>query len=136
MSEDKEIINRHEEIIRQRAELLEQMTVRRNQLIIQKEQQLKKREAARSRNTSLLQDLQKIEDCIRRRQMPHPNLLAMETRFWVSVEEALPSWEPFLLGKGPHPSDSPGHPPRRDRRTSSNTVDQRPPPHPKPSTSR
>ncbi|XP_037831377.1 uncharacterized protein C3orf14 homolog isoform X3 [Kryptolebias marmoratus] len=88
--------------IRQRAELLEQMTVRRNQLIIQKEQQLKKREAARSRNTSLLQDLQKIEDCIRRRQMPHPNLLAMEVpRLHCSPKDAGPKYPDSPLCPAP-----------------------------------
>ncbi|TDH13524.1 hypothetical protein EPR50_G00033810 [Perca flavescens] len=128
LSEETELIEKHEEILGRRAELLEQMESCREQQKIQRRQQLKECEAARLRNATLLQDLQKTEDRLRGRPLPHPNLLTLETRYWASVEEFIPAWERFLLGKGPHPAHSPGQPPRRAK--------QGLPPRPKPRTAR
>uniref|UniRef100_A0A3Q1GK66 Uncharacterized protein n=1 Tax=Acanthochromis polyacanthus TaxID=80966 RepID=A0A3Q1GK66_9TELE len=60
----------------------------------------------------LMQDLQKIEDRLKARQLPHQNLSdgnivsLFQAMYWASVEEFLPAWENFLLGKGPHPTAS------------------------------
>ncbi|XP_070708463.1 centrosomal protein 15 [Pempheris klunzingeri] len=144
LREEMELIEKHEEILGERAELLEQMESRREQLKLQRKQQVKEGEAARRRNATLLQDLQKIEDCLRGRQLPPPTILALETKYWASVEESIPAWEHFLQGKGPHPTDGPGQPSRRAKQqlkthketTKKTTNDQGLPPRPKPRTAR
>ncbi|XP_051271034.1 uncharacterized protein C3orf14 homolog [Dicentrarchus labrax] len=134
--EELELLEKHEEILGRRAELLERMESRRERLIMERKQRLKESEAAGHRNATLLQDLQKIEDRLRGRQLPRPNLLALETRYWVSVEESIPAWEHFLLAKGPHPTDGPGQPPRRAKQKPSIAKDQGLPPRPKARTAR
>ncbi|GAA6225601.1 uncharacterized protein C3orf14 homolog [Lates calcarifer] len=131
-----ELFEKHEEILGRRAELLEQMETRREKVKILRRQQVKESEAAHRRNATLLQELQKIEDLLREKHLPHPNLLAMETRYWVSVEEAIPAWEHFLLGKGPHPTDGPEQTHRRARQKPSTAKDQGLPPRPKRRTAR
>ncbi|XP_042355016.1 uncharacterized protein C3orf14 homolog isoform X2 [Plectropomus leopardus] len=136
LPEETELIEKHEEILGRRAELLQQMKSCREQLKIQRKQQVKESEAACHRNATLLQDLQKIEDRLGGRQLPSPSLLALETRYWASVEESIPAWEHFLLGKGPHPAPYPEQPPRRAKQRRSNAKDQGLPPLPKPRTAR
>ncbi|KAK9528357.1 hypothetical protein VZT92_012526 [Zoarces viviparus] len=127
LPQETELIEKHEDILGRRAELLEQMESLREQLKIQRRQQVKESEAALHRNSSLQQDLQKIEERLRGGRRPRPQLLALETRYWASVEESLPAWEHFLLGRGPHPAHGPAQPPRRAR-------GQGLPPRPKPRT--
>ncbi|TKS70581.1 hypothetical protein D9C73_005971 [Collichthys lucidus] len=99
--EHQELLDRHEYILGRRAELLEQMQSHREQMKIQRKQQVEESEAARHRNSTLLQ-----------------------TRYWASVEESIPAWEHFLLGKGPHPADCPGQPPRRAKQKPSTAKNQ------------
>ncbi|XP_029287950.1 centrosomal protein 15 isoform X2 [Cottoperca gobio] len=113
VSDETELIEKHEEIIGRRAELLEQMESRREQLKIQRRQQAKESEAARHRNSTLLQ-----------------------TQYWASVEESIPAWEHFLLGKGPHPTHGLGHLPRRGQQKAGTAKHQGLPPRPKPRTAR
>ncbi|XP_034440953.1 uncharacterized protein C3orf14 homolog [Hippoglossus hippoglossus] len=75
-----DLLEKHEDILGKRAELLEEMGSRREQLNILRRQQVEEREAARHRNATLLQDLQKIEDGLRGGKLTHPNLLALEIR--------------------------------------------------------
>ncbi|XP_076598338.1 centrosomal protein 15 isoform X2 [Chaetodon auriga] len=112
------------------------MESRREQLKIERRQQAMQCEAARQRNTTLLQDLQKIEDRLRGKQLPRPYVLALETRYWTSVEESIPVWEHFLLGKGPHPTDGPGKPHRTTKQKPSTSKDRGLFPRPKPRTAR
>ncbi|KAM7423416.1 hypothetical protein PAMA_011125 [Pampus argenteus] len=129
--EEMELMEEHEEILGRRAQLLEQMESHREQLRIQRKQQLKESEAARLRNNTLLQDLQKIKERLRGKQLPHPNLLALETRYWMSVEESIPAWEHFLLGKGPHPTDDLAQPPRKAKQKPGTAKGLGLPPRPK-----
>nr|XP_019959829.1 PREDICTED: uncharacterized protein C3orf14 homolog isoform X1 [Paralichthys olivaceus]XP_019959830.1 PREDICTED: uncharacterized protein C3orf14 homolog isoform X1 [Paralichthys olivaceus] len=131
-----DLLEKHQDILAKRAELLEEMGSRREQLNILRRQQVKECEAARHRNATLLQDLQKIEDGLKGGKLPHPHLLALETRYWVSVEESIPAWEHFLLGKGPHPIDGPGQTARRNKQNPSIAQDQGLPPRPKPRAAR
>ncbi|XP_056293039.1 uncharacterized protein C3orf14 homolog isoform X2 [Pseudoliparis swirei] len=78
LPQDTELIEKHEGILGRRAELLEQMESLREQLKIQRRQQVEESEVARHRNSTLLQDLQKIEVRLKGRQLPRPNLLALE----------------------------------------------------------
>ncbi|CAN9512141.1 unnamed protein product [Ophioblennius macclurei] len=105
-AEETDLMDKHEHILRRREELLQRMEAHRHLMTCQEEQQQKEAETARHRNVSLLQDLQKIEERLKGRRLPAPSLLAMEMRYWASVEECVPAWEQFLLGKGPHPTDS------------------------------
>ncbi|XP_019959831.2 centrosomal protein 15 isoform X4 [Paralichthys olivaceus] len=115
-----DLLEKHQDILAKRAELLEEMGSRREQLNILRRQQ----------------DLQKIEDGLKGGKLPHPHLLALETRYWVSVEESIPAWDHFLLGKGPHPIDGPGQTARRDKQNPSIAQDQGLPPRPKPRAAR
>ncbi|XP_037304103.2 centrosomal protein 15 kDa isoform X3 [Pungitius pungitius] len=118
------LTEKHEKILGRRAELLQQMEGSGEQLC--RRRQVEECEAARRRNSTLVQDLQRIEDRLRGTWLPHPHLLALETRYWASVEESLPDWERFFLGKGPPPAPGTGQPPRKTRL----------PPRPQPRTGR
>ncbi|XP_018410153.1 PREDICTED: uncharacterized protein C3orf14 homolog isoform X2 [Nanorana parkeri] len=62
-------------------------------------------EAAHRRNQILLQDFQtSVKNLKRGLQVgPDPSLAKLENQYWASVEEELPKWELFLLGKAQHP---------------------------------
>ncbi|XP_044157754.1 uncharacterized protein C3orf14 homolog isoform X1 [Bufo gargarizans] len=62
-------------------------------------------EAAHGRNRALLQDLRKAEKTLRRRSQVAPNhaIMELESDYWKSVEQELPKWEQFLLGKSQLP---------------------------------
>ncbi|XP_061544488.1 centrosomal protein 15 kDa [Phycodurus eques] len=108
-----EVFEKHEEILSSRAQLLEQMKSRRETLKIQSKQQCNKSEVARQRNNMLRQNVQKLENHLCGRPLHHPNVLALETSYWASVEKSIPIWEHFLLGKEPHPTDCAGPFPKR-----------------------
>ncbi|KAK1161428.1 hypothetical protein AOXY_G18961 [Acipenser oxyrinchus oxyrinchus] len=100
-----ELSKRHEEILGQRTALLQQM-----ETLIEGQQNEKKNrtavsEAAHDRNTALLKDLEAIEERLHARAciLPHPNVVSIETQYWASVEEQIPQWEQFLLGKAQSP---------------------------------
>ncbi|XP_077948475.1 LOW QUALITY PROTEIN: centrosomal protein 15 [Gasterosteus aculeatus] len=133
---DTDLAEKHEQILRRRAELLQQRTEGSGEQL-RRRRQAEECEAARRRNGALLQvmragccrvpvkaltacslslqDLQQIEERLRGTWLPPPHLLALETRYWASVEESLPAWEDFFLGKGPHPAPGTVPPPRRAR---------------------
>ncbi|XP_034538852.1 uncharacterized protein C3orf14 homolog isoform X1 [Notolabrus celidotus] len=131
-----ELMEKHEEILDRRAELLEQTESRRERLKIQMKKMVQESEAARQRNSALLQDLQQIEDRLRGKRLPSPDLLALEMRYWTSVEESVPAWESFLLSKGPHPTDGPEQQARRPKHKPSTAKDRGLPPRPQPRTAR
>ncbi|KAK0139222.1 hypothetical protein N1851_024149 [Merluccius polli] len=61
------------------------------------------------------------------------NRRLLETQYWGSVEDQLPTWRWFLLGKGPDPTDpSLGRPPRKAQQRSVAARDSRRPPLPRP----
>ncbi|KAB1264340.1 uncharacterized protein Cadr_000020519, partial [Camelus dromedarius] len=35
--------------------------------------------------------------------LPRPEVVSLETLYWASVEEYIPKWEQFLLGRAPYP---------------------------------
>ncbi|XP_034538869.1 uncharacterized protein C3orf14 homolog isoform X2 [Notolabrus celidotus] len=108
-----ELMEKHEEILDRRAELLEQTESRRERLKIQMKKMVQESEAARQRNSALLQ-----------------------MRYWTSVEESVPAWESFLLSKGPHPTDGPEQQARRPKHKPSTAKDRGLPPRPQPRTAR
>ncbi|XP_071983694.1 centrosomal protein 15 isoform X3 [Engystomops pustulosus] len=62
-------------------------------------------EAAHSRNQALLRDLREAEKSFKRSSNlgPNRNIVKLENRYWRSVEQELPKWEQFLLGKSQLP---------------------------------
>ncbi|XP_010896899.1 uncharacterized protein C3orf14 homolog [Esox lucius] len=134
-SEEVELSKKHEEILGKRAVLLLQMESLYKQQKCTRKQQVKMSHVAHERNAQLLQDLQKIENRLGTKQLPHPDILTLETRYWASVEENIPEWERFLLGKGPHPSSNLSRTPKpwkqkANPRNSSPTQDKALSPHP------
>ncbi|XP_073086916.1 centrosomal protein 15 isoform X2 [Manis javanica] len=71
---------RHEEIVSQRLMLLQKMESKFGDLNKGKASQMQAAETAFKRNLSLL-----------------------KTLYWASVEEYIPKWEQFLLGRAPYP---------------------------------
>ncbi|XP_059519079.1 centrosomal protein 15 kDa isoform X2 [Myotis daubentonii] len=71
---------RHEEIVSQRLKLLQQMESKFEDQNKEKAAQIQAAEAAFKRNLRLL-----------------------KTLYWASVEDYIPKWEQFLLGRAPYP---------------------------------
>uniref|UniRef100_A0AAQ4S1U8 Uncharacterized protein n=1 Tax=Gasterosteus aculeatus aculeatus TaxID=481459 RepID=A0AAQ4S1U8_GASAC len=100
--------------LRRRAELLQQRTEGSGEQL-HRRRQAEECEAARRRNGALLQ--------VNERRMLQSSVWVcdfyvvslLQTRYWASVEESLPAWEDFFLGKGPHPAPGTVPPPRRAR---------------------
>ncbi|CAK6435456.1 unnamed protein product [Pipistrellus nathusii] len=95
---------RHEEIVSQRIKLLQQRKSKLDQNR-EKASQTQAAEAAFKRNLSLLKDIEAAEKSlqIRSHPLPLPEVVSLETLYWASVEEYIPKWEQFLLGRAPHP---------------------------------
>ncbi|XP_062843016.1 centrosomal protein 15 isoform X2 [Trichomycterus rosablanca] len=101
---------KHEEILGKRAVLLQQMENCYKQQKAKKKQQANMSQTARERNAKILEDCQKLKDRLRTRPLLHPDVLSLQTQYWASVEQKLPEWESYLLGKGPAPvSDASPH---------------------------
>lgn len=96
---------RHEEIVSQRLKLLQQMKSKVGDQNKEKASQIQAAEAAFKRNLSLLKDIEAAEKSLqtRSRPLPPPELVSLETLYWASVEEYIPKWEQFLLGRAPYP---------------------------------
>ncbi|XP_012925118.1 uncharacterized protein C3orf14-like [Heterocephalus glaber] len=99
---------RHKEIVSQRLMLLQQMENKFGDQNTEKASQLRlpiSAETAFQRNLSLLRDIEAAEKSLQSKIHPHPppEVVSLETRYWASVEEYIPKWEPFLLGQAPYP---------------------------------
>lgn len=137
LNEEVELSKKHEEILGRRAVLLQQMEICYEQQKAKKKQQAMTSQAAHERNMKILEDFQKLEDCLQTRPLPHPDVISLQTRYWASVEQKLPEWENYLLGKGPAPVSEAchlqgrhGH--RGTQQDSSPARDKGKPPRPKP----
>ncbi|XP_072522142.1 centrosomal protein 15 [Salminus brasiliensis] len=136
-NDEAELSQKHEEILGRRAVLLQQMEICYEQQKAKKKQQAMTSQAAHERNMRLLEDFQKVENCLQTRPLLHPDVINLETRYWASVEQKLPKWENYLLGKGPTPASEAGplqrlqgH--RGTQQDSSPARDKGKPPRPKP----
>lgn len=96
---------RHEEIVSQRLKLLQQMKSKFGDQNKDKASQIQAAETAFKRNLSLLKDIEAAEKSLQTRihPLPPPEVVSLETLYWASVEDYLPKWEQFLLGRAPHP---------------------------------
>lgn len=61
-------------------------------------------ETACKRNLGLLMDIEASEKSLETRihPSPSPEVVSLETLYWTSVEEYIPKWEQFLLGRAPY----------------------------------
>ncbi|XP_037019278.1 uncharacterized protein C3orf14 homolog isoform X1 [Artibeus jamaicensis] len=96
---------RHEEIVLQRLKLLQQMKSKFGDKNKEKASQIQAAEAAFKRNLSLLKDIEGAEKFLQARihPFPPPEVVSLETLYWASVEEYIPKWKQFLLGRVPYP---------------------------------
>nr|XP_015202657.1 PREDICTED: uncharacterized protein C3orf14 homolog isoform X2 [Lepisosteus oculatus] len=99
LTQEIELSRRHEEILSRRAALLQQMEDRYEKQKRKKQAYAVLSDGARERNAKILKDLQALEDRLSARPLPHPDIVNLETQYWTSVEEKVPEWEQFLLGK-------------------------------------
>lgn len=62
-------------------------------------------EAAHRRNKALLRDFREAEKSLKRRSQVGPDgtIMKLASQYWKSVEQELPKWEQFLLGKSQLP---------------------------------
>nr|KAF6419986.1 hypothetical protein HJG59_001866 [Molossus molossus] len=88
-----------------RLKLLQQMKSKFGDQNKEKASQIQAAETAFKRNLSLLKDIEaaekSLQTCIH--PLPPPEVVSLETLYWASVEDYLPKWEQFLLGRAPHP---------------------------------
>ncbi|XP_067287989.1 centrosomal protein 15 isoform X1 [Pseudorasbora parva] len=114
--EELELSQKHEDILGKRALLLQQMEAHNEQQKAKKKQQCLMSQAAKERNAQILEvDLQNAETNLQTRQLLHPDIINLETRYWASVERKLPEWEQYLLGKGQPPVSETGRLLRQQR---------------------
>ncbi|XP_069499849.1 centrosomal protein 15 isoform X2 [Ambystoma mexicanum] len=61
--------------------------------------------ASRIRNQTLLKDIETAEKSLHEKAhaQPHPDVATLETSYWASLQEIIPKWEPFLLGRAKSP---------------------------------
>lgn len=62
-------------------------------------------DAAHKRNTVLLNDIETARKKLHSREhlLLHPDTVKLETLYWAKVDEAVPKWEAFFLGKAQTP---------------------------------
>ncbi|KAM4652278.1 centrosomal protein 15 [Discoglossus pictus] len=105
LSKEVELSRRHEDIIAKRVELLEEMKIHLAQQDHEKKNHSQEAEAAHERNQSILEDLQDTEQRLNTmvQSSPHPDFVGLHNQYWESVEQEIPKWEQFLLGKAQSP---------------------------------
>ncbi|KGL83653.1 Uncharacterized protein C3orf14, partial [Tinamus guttatus] len=103
------LARRHEEILSQRSVLLQQMETYLGDKKTKKTWQTQAADAAHKRNAALLNEKKKNErekekekGSCRSRNWATVVLFSW-TLYWASVEESLPKWEHFLLGRAESP---------------------------------
>ncbi|XP_066208170.1 centrosomal protein 15 isoform X2 [Saccopteryx leptura] len=89
----------------QRLKLLQQMKSKLVDQNKEKASQIQAAETAFKRNLSLLKDMEATEKSLQTQTHPRPlpEVASLETLYWASVEEYIPKWEQFLLGRAPYP---------------------------------
>ncbi|XP_068763830.1 centrosomal protein 15 isoform X2 [Struthio camelus] len=105
LAQEVRLARRHEEILSQRSVLLQQMETYLGDKKTKKTWQTQAADAAHKRNAALLNDIEAAEKKLQERVylLPHPDTVKLETLYWASVEESLPKWEEFLLGRAETP---------------------------------
>ncbi|KAM9134233.1 centrosomal protein 15 isoform 1-T1 [Pangshura tecta] len=105
LAQEVQLARRHDKILSQRLVLLQQMENHLRDKKTEKTSQTQAADAAYKRNAALLNDIEAAEKRLQARVhlQPHPDIVKLETLYWASVEESIPKWEQFLLGRAQTP---------------------------------
>nr|XP_034954157.1 uncharacterized protein C3orf14 homolog [Zootoca vivipara]XP_034954167.1 uncharacterized protein C3orf14 homolog [Zootoca vivipara]XP_034954175.1 uncharacterized protein C3orf14 homolog [Zootoca vivipara]XP_034954184.1 uncharacterized protein C3orf14 homolog [Zootoca vivipara]XP_034954194.1 uncharacterized protein C3orf14 homolog [Zootoca vivipara] len=101
LAQEVQLAKRHEEILSQRMVLLQQMESHLGDKEAEKAWQIQEADTARKRNVALLNDIKTAGKKLQSRDhlLLHPDIVNLETLYWAKVEESIPKWEPFFLGR-------------------------------------
>lgn len=101
LSQEVELSRRHNEILSQRAVLLQQMESHLENVKAESESCREAHCAARIRNQTLLNDIEVAERSLHAKTLLKfsADVVNLETCYWASIEESIPRWEHFLLGR-------------------------------------
>nr|XP_020660639.1 uncharacterized protein C3orf14 homolog [Pogona vitticeps] len=101
LAREVQLAKRHDEILSQRSVLLQQMESHLEDKEAEKAWQMQEAAAAHKRNVVLLNDIEVAEKRLQSREhlLLHPDTINLQTLYWAKVEESIPKWEPFLLGR-------------------------------------
>ncbi|KAI5607058.1 hypothetical protein C0J50_7174 [Silurus asotus] len=98
-----QLSKKHEEILGKRAVLLQQMEICNKQQKDKKKHQAAMSQVALERNAEIMEDFKNLEERFQTRPLLHPDVLKLQTCYWALVEQKLPEWESYLLGKSQAP---------------------------------
>ncbi|XP_026577572.1 uncharacterized protein C3orf14 homolog isoform X1 [Pseudonaja textilis] len=127
LAQEIQLAKQHEEILSRRLVLLQQMESHLRDKDAEQAWHTQEADAAHKRNVSLLNLLKRKMNCgchfckrpsfqkilcmlqdieaaaknlqFREHLLLHPEIVNLETLYWAKVEESIPKWEPFFLGR-------------------------------------
>ncbi|XP_013916411.1 PREDICTED: uncharacterized protein C3orf14 homolog isoform X2 [Thamnophis sirtalis] len=101
LAQEIQLAKQHEEIVSRRLVLLQQMESHLRDKDAEQAWHTQEADAAHKRNVSLLKDIEAAAKNLQSREhlLLHPEIVNLETLYWAKVEEAIPKWEPFFLGR-------------------------------------
>ncbi|XP_032094841.1 uncharacterized protein C3orf14 homolog [Thamnophis elegans] len=101
LAQEIQLAKQHEEIVSRRLVLLQQMESHLRDKDAEQAWHTQEADAAHKRNVSLLKDIEAAAKNLQSREhlLLHPEIVNLETLYWAKVEESIPKWEPFFLGR-------------------------------------
>uniref|UniRef100_A0A8D0DVG7 Centrosomal protein 15 n=1 Tax=Salvator merianae TaxID=96440 RepID=A0A8D0DVG7_SALMN len=101
LAQEVQLAKRHEDILARRSALLQQMESHLGDKEAAKTWQMQEADAAHKRNVALLNDVEAAGRKLQSREhlLLPPDIVKLETLYWAKVEESIPQWEPFFLGR-------------------------------------
>ncbi|XP_026577592.1 uncharacterized protein C3orf14 homolog isoform X3 [Pseudonaja textilis] len=101
LAQEIQLAKQHEEILSRRLVLLQQMESHLRDKDAEQAWHTQEADAAHKRNVSLLNDIEAAAKNLQFREhlLLHPEIVNLETLYWAKVEESIPKWEPFFLGR-------------------------------------
>ncbi|XP_015280116.1 PREDICTED: uncharacterized protein C3orf14 homolog [Gekko japonicus] len=101
LAQEVQLAKRLQETLSQRSVLLQQMETHLGDREAEKTRQMQDADAAHKRNVVLLNDIEAAEKKLQAREhlLLHPDTVTLETLYWAKIEESIPKWEPFFLGR-------------------------------------
>ncbi|XP_026535399.1 uncharacterized protein C3orf14 homolog isoform X3 [Notechis scutatus] len=101
LAQEIQLAKQHEEILSRRLVLLQQMESHLRDKDAEQAWHTQEADAAHQRNVSLLNDIEVAAKNLQFREhlLLHPEIVNLETLYWAKVEESIPKWEPFFLGR-------------------------------------
>ncbi|XP_039182590.1 uncharacterized protein C3orf14 homolog [Crotalus tigris] len=101
LAQEIQLAKQHEEILSRRLVLLQQMESHLRDKDAEQAWHTQEADAAHKRNVSLLNDIEAEAKKLQSRDhlLLHPEIVNLETLYWAKLEESIPKWEPFFLGR-------------------------------------